>query len=71
MNGFLVMCLLIISLSINLRYALLASSHLKSDLKPSAQCVAAANKGVSALRQATHTFKHRLIQDLIQDIHQT
>ena len=29
MNGFLVMCLVIISLSINLRYALLASSHLK------------------------------------------
>ena len=28
MNGFLVMCLVIISLSINLRYALLASSHL-------------------------------------------
>ena len=31
---------------------------MSSDLKPSAQCVAAANKGMSALRQATRTFKH-------------
>ena len=31
---------------------------MSSDLKPSAQCVAIANKGMSALRQSTRTFKH-------------
>ena len=31
---------------------------MSSDLKPSAQCVAAANKEMSALRQSTRTFKH-------------
>ena len=31
---------------------------MSSDLKPSAQCVAAANKGMSVLRQSTRTFKH-------------
>ena len=31
---------------------------MSSDLKPSAQCVAAANKRMSAMRQATRTFKH-------------
>ena len=37
MNGFLVMCLVIISLSINLRYALLASSHLNDKTADHAQ----------------------------------
>ena len=32
MHGFLVMCLVIISLSINLRYALLASSYLNTTI---------------------------------------
>ena len=37
---------------------------MSSDLKLSAQCVAAANKGMSALRQATRTFKHINIDSL-------